>query len=513
MLIFRHDHFKTPADEDELDDIEDDMVVGVIAEIEQEVLNESESDDEEEYGLEEMGAPEPQPDGYSSSDESISSDGSFDPNAEDTDSDDSMLDDEAATVGASSAKRRKEQTGNDGTGPSGSGAGSTGAVDYSHLDEDDETDETVRAIIAAIKKPRSAPPEIKLEDFITDVCFHPGRDIIALATIIGDVHLYEYGTEENKLLRTIEVHAKACRDVEFTEDGRSLITCSKDKCVMITDMETEKLKKLYETAHEEAINKLHVLDERLFATGDDAGTVKLWDFRTKDAIFELKEVEDQITQMLTNEQNKLLLATSADGYLTTYNIGARKLYVQSEPYEEELNCMGIYRGSSKLVAGTSKGRLYTYNWGYFGYHCDMYPGIKSPISLMIPITDRIACVAGEDGNIRACHIAPYRNLGVVGQHNMPIESLDINRNGELLASSSHNNDVRFWNVKYFEDFGDIKYNEKHNAYKEKRHNLPSSKCTNASDFFADMTKEHDDEDDDNAGSSNADTASSSNNIT
>lgn len=508
MLIVRHDHFKTPADEDELDDIDDDMVVGVIAEIEQEVLNESESDDEEEYGLVEMDVPEPQPDGYSSSDESISSDGSFDPNAEDTDSDDSMLDDEAATVGASSAKRRKEQTGNDGTGPSGSGAGSTGAVDYSHLDEDDETDETVRAIIAAIKKPRSAPPEIKLEDFITDVCFHPGRDIIALATIIGDVHLYEYGTEENKLLRTIEVHAKACRDVEFTEDGRSLITCSKDKCVMITDMETEKLKKLYETAHEEAINKLHVLDERLFATGDDAGTVKLWDFRTKDAIFELKEVEDQITQMLTNEQNKLLLATSADGYLTTYNIGARKLYVQSEPYEEELNCMGIYRGSSKLVAGTSKGRLYTYNWGYFGYHCDMYPGIKSPISLMIPITDRIACVAGEDGNIRACHIAPYRNLGVVGQHNMPIESLDINRNGELLASSSHNNDVRFWNVKYFEDFGDIKYNEKHNAYKEKRHNLPSSKCTNASDFFADMTKEHDDEDDDNA-----DTASSSNNIT
>ncbi|EDV94858.1 GH23127 [Drosophila grimshawi] len=490
-----HEHFKSPTNEDELDDTDDDMVAGVIAEIEQDVLNESESDDDE-YDLADMGALV-QHQAASSSDDSISSDGSFDPNAEDTDSDDSMID-EVASAGASSAKRRKEQSADDGAGPSGSDP--SGVSDYSHLDEDDETDETVRAMIAAIKKTRSAPPEIKLEDFITDICFHPERDIIALATIIGDVHLYEYGNEENKLLRTIEVHAKACRDVEFTEDGRSLITCSKDKCVMVTDMETEKLKKLYETAHDDAINKLFVLDERLFATGDDAGTVKLWDFRTKDAIFELKEVEDQITQMLTNEQNKLLLATSADGYLTTYNIGARKLYVQSEPYEEELSCMGIYRGNSKLVAGTSKGRLYTYNWGYFGYHCDMYPGIKSPISLMVPITDRIACVAGEDGNIRACHIAPYRNLGVVGQHNMPIESLDINCSGELLASSSHNNDVRFWNVKYFEDFGDIKYNEKHNAYKEKRHNLPSSKCTNASDFFADMTKEQDD--DDNGGQDN-----------
>ncbi|EDW81631.1 uncharacterized protein Dwil_GK12179 [Drosophila willistoni] len=499
-----HELFKTPLEEDEVEVSEDD-VVGFIAEIEQEVVNESDSEIGE-YDLgDDIGAPEPFERAAANAEDSISSDGSFNPNDEDsdTDSDDSMLDepDEAAVGGASKAKRRKDDDG-----PSGSSNRNQDSDGNAFdMDEDDETDETVRAIIAAIKKPRSAPPEIKLEDFITDICFHPERHIIALATIIGDVHLYEYSNEENKLLKTIEVHAKACRDVEFTEDGRSLITCSKDKSVMITDMETEKLKKLYETAHDDAINKLLVLDERLFASGDDSGTVKLWDFRTKDSIFELKEIEDQVTQMITNDQKKLLLATSADGYLTTFNIGARKLYVQSEPYEEELNCMGIYRGNSKLVVGTSKGRLYSYNWGYFGYHCDMYPGIKSPISLMIPITERIACVAGEDGNIRACHITPYRNLGVVGQHNMPIESMDINTNGELLASSSHNNDVRFWNVKYFEDFGDIKYNEKHNAYKDKRHNLPSSKCTNASDFFADLAKEdnNDNENDDaTAGPSN-----------
>ncbi|XP_002031574.2 WD repeat-containing protein 55 homolog [Drosophila sechellia] len=493
-----HNNFKTPSDEDELDDLDEDMVVGVIAEIEQEVLNESDSDNDE-YDLVDMGAPVPDNDGDVSYDgnDSISSDDSFDPNAADSDSDDSMLDEAGggSAGGATSAKKRKDDDN-----PSGSNKQPEANFD---LDEDDETDETVRAMIAAIKKPRSSPPEIKLEDFITDICFHPDRDIIALATIIGDVHLYEYDNEANKLLRTIEVHSKACRDVEFTEDGRFLLTCSKDKCVMVTDMETEKLKKLYETAHDDAINTLHVLNENLFASGDDAGTVKLWDLRTKNAIFELKELEDQITQLTTNEQSKLLLATSADGYLTTFNISARKMYVQSEPYEEELNCMGVYRGDSKLVVGTSKGRLYTYNWGQFGYHCDMYPGIKSPISLMIPITDRIACVAGEDGNIRACHIAPYRNLGVVGQHNMPIESLDVNASGELIASSSHNNDVRFWNVKYFEDFGEIKYNEKHNAYKELRHNLPSSKCSNTSDFFADLTKEDADGDDDpGAGPSN-----------
>lgn len=426
-----------------------------------------------------------------------------------TDSDDSMNDDgakggqdkaktktSATNAQASSSKQAAANTDEGGGGVAGGSVaddnGEDGARSILELDENDEDDDTVKAIIAAIKKPRSSPPEIKLDDFVTDICFHPERDIIALATITGDVALYEYSNDGNTLLRTIEVHAKACRDVEFTEDGRNILTCSKDKSIMVTDMETEKLKKFYESAHDEAINKLHVIDENLFATGDDSGTVKLWDLRTKNEIFALKEVEDYITQLLTNEQGKLLLVTSGDGYLTTLNIGARKLYVQSEPYEEELTCMGVYRGDSKLVVGTSKGNLYTYNWGQFGYHCDKFPH-KSPMCEMIPITDRIACVAGEEGIIRAVHIAPFRNLGVVGQHSMPIESMDINHSGELIASSSHNNDVRFWHVKYFEEFGDIKYNEKHNSFKEKRHNLPSSKFSNASDFFSDLAKEGGDE--------------------
>lgn len=150
--------------------------------------------------------------------------------------------------------------------------------------------------------------------------------------------------------------------------------------------------------------------------------------------------------------------------------------------------MGLYRNESKLVIGTSKGRLYSFNWGQFGYHCNMYPGIKTPISEMIPVTDRIGCVAGEEGTIRATHIAPYRNLGIVGQHTLPVTALDINSTGELIASSSDNNDVRFWNVKYFEDFGEIKYNEKHNKHKDSHHNLPSSKVTNTGDFFADLAK-------------------------
>lgn len=52
----------------------------------------------------------------------------------------------------------------------------------------------------------------------------------------------------------------------------------------------------------------------------------------------------------------------------------RKLYVQSEQYDEELTCMGLFRNESKLVVGSSKGRFYNYNWDEFGLHSNMFPG-------------------------------------------------------------------------------------------------------------------------------------------
>lgn len=360
------------------------------------------------------------------------------------------------------------------------------AIDSYNADE--EEDEVLRAIIAEIKKPRSKPPDIKIKDFVTDLSFHTTNDILAIGTVTGDIFVYSYSNEENKLLNLLEVHAKACRTVEFSDDGSCLISSSRDKSIMITDVETTKLKRFWDAAHNEPVYSMLIIDEHMFATGDDGGTVKLWDTRqhSVDPIFSLKEVDDYISCLVTTDAKKYLLATSGDGYLTTLSIPGRRMYVQSEPYEDELTSMGVFRNESKLIVSSSKGNFYSFNWGQFGYHCDTFTVPLSPVSKMIPITERIAVTGGEEGVLRAMHMVPGRVLGVVGQHGLAIESLDINHSGDLIASSSHDNDIRFWNIKYFEDFNDIKYNEKSNTRRALNHNLPSSSHANRADFFSDL---------------------------
>lgn len=354
-------------------------------------------------------------------------------------------------------------------------------------DENEETDEVLRAIISEIKKPRDKPPDIKTDDFVVDLSFHSDQNLLAVATVTGDILLYRCSNDANELVNTLEVHTKACRTVEFTSDGKSLVSSSRDKSIVLTDAETGKMKRFWDDAHPEPIYSMTLVDDNMFATGDDEGTVSLWDLRQRDAkpIFSLKEVEDYIT-CLQPLQHKYLLATSGDGYLTTLSIPGKALYVQSEPYEEELTSVGVFRNESKLIVSSSKGNFYAFNWGQFGYHCDAFTCPMSPIARMIPITERIAVTAGEEGILRAMHVVPGRVLGIVGQHSLGVEAMDINYSGELIASSSHDNDIKFWNIKFFEDFDDIKYNEKPNTRNALRHNLPSSSQANRADFFADL---------------------------
>ncbi|GAB0094290.1 WD repeat-containing protein 55 homolog [Sergentomyia squamirostris] len=344
----------------------------------------------------------------------------------------------------------------------------------------DEDYAIVQRIISELKMPRNHPKEIKTEDFVTDLSFHPISDHLAVALITGDVLFYKYSLEENQLVNTFELHMKACRDVEFSEDGDVLYTTSKDKSIMITDVNTGKLRRFYDEAHETAIYCVRPINENLIATGDDDGYLKVWDLRTAEKVplFSLHEVDDYISCIHSNDSKKIILMTSGDGYLTSINLGARKMYVQSEQYEEELTCMGLYRNDSKLVVGTSKGRMYSFNWGEFGYHCDVFNGPKTSTNAMLPITQRMGVLGCEDGLLRAVNTVPGRSLGVVGQHNLAVETMDISNTGEFIASSSHDNDIRFWNIKYFEDFDDDM------PAKDSRYNLPSSKYTNARDFFS-----------------------------
>lgn len=134
-------------------------------------------------------------------------------------------------------------------------------------EDDEEEDDVIKAIIAATKTVRTHPPDINIDDFVVDLSFHPEQDILAVGTMSGDTFIYKYTVDENTLVNTLELHTKAIRDIEFGMDGSTLFSTSKDRSILLADVETGKYKRMYEQAHEVPVCKLNVFSETGFATG------------------------------------------------------------------------------------------------------------------------------------------------------------------------------------------------------------------------------------------------------
>lgn len=375
------------------------------------------------------------------------------------------------------------------------------AEDESKPDAVDEEDDLIKALKAAReKKERNSPPDIKTSELITDISFHPEADVIAVGNISGELSVFKYSNESNTIQKKLKLSKKTLRGLEFDDAGSSLLTISKDKSLRILDTETWTVKHKYVKCHDSPLYSCASLDHNISVTGDEDGFVKMWDNRQGDtSIMTFKRFDEFVSSFLKIDEHHLI-AASGEGTIQSFDLRQKKPDIQSEMYDGELNCMGTVRSGTKLVVGSGTGPLYLFSKDQYGLHSDQFPGHPDGVNALIPITDNVVITGCEDGNIRAVHLYPHRFLGVIGHHEdeFPIERLDVNTTGEIVASISHDNRVKFWNVTYLEEMDYEKQkkpgilpktairskSKKQQLLREAEHQLPSSSRGNKREFFS-----------------------------
>ncbi|XP_056372697.1 WD repeat-containing protein 55 isoform X3 [Hyla sarda] len=337
---------------------------------------------------------------------------------------------------------------------------------------------------------RDTPMDISFEAAVNTIAFHPSQDIFAAGDVDGDVFLYSYSCIEdgNKELWSSGHHLKSCRDSAFSSDGQQLFTVSKDKSIHILNVEEGKLVKRITKAHDSALNSLLLIDENLFATGDESGLLKLWDLRRGTAFMEMKNHEDYISDMTIDQNKKMLLTASGDGTMGVFNIKRRRFELLSEYQNGELTSVSIMKRGKKVACGSSEGTIYLFNWNGFGATSDRFAVKAESIDCMLPISDNIVCTGSIDGIIRAINILPNRVIGTVGQHpGEPIEQLAKSRDGKFLASCAHDQKVKFWDVS---NVGSIIVDVYRKRKKNRQLTALSKKAFGgADDFFADLKED------------------------
>uniref|UniRef100_A0A8C4R0F3 WD repeat domain 55 n=1 Tax=Eptatretus burgeri TaxID=7764 RepID=A0A8C4R0F3_EPTBU len=293
------------------------------------------------------------------------------------------------------------------------------------------------------------PEDVSFEACVSSLSLHPQNDIFAAGDLDGDVFLYSYSCFErgNRELWSSGHHQKACRDIAFSPSGRELFSTSKDKAILLFDVELGRLVQIVKKAHDTPIYSLLVMSEHLVATGDDSGTVRLWDFRHGSYIMSLQEQDDYISCMAADNHNRILLATSGDGTLCSFNIRRRRFDVLSEPQDGDLTSVVIMKEGQKVVCGSAEGRLHIFNWDGFGVPSDHLRTDGPTVDCLASVSTQLLCAGAMDGVIRAVSILPNRVIGALGQHlHHPVECLAVSHDSRLLASAGHDQRIKFWST-------------------------------------------------------------------
>ena len=402
-------------------------------------------------------------------------------------------------------------------------------------DQQDTEDPLIKALKAAKErkniKERNAPPDLKFSNEVMDISFHSERDLLGVSLIDGQIDIFEFSNEENTLRKRLKIHKTSVRSLEFDVLGTRIFSGSGGPgdtgTVKITDVETSQVVFKAIKCHSSPLYKVKPMTEHLFATGDEDGTVKLWDSRqnpTNDKngsfgqVMEAKPFEEFVSDIFFNpnlDEGRRMVVSSGEGTLQSFNVRGKRPDIQSEQYNSELTSLACVHRDSKLVAGSGDGKLYMFNWGEFGYHSADFPGHPDAINDLVAVTDNVIVTACEDGAIRAVHLYPHRFIGTVGHHHgnsgrpvdFPIEKLDVSRSGDIIASTSHDQRIKFWNISYLEK---MEYKKTRKPYlqpkkhsqgtktrrkdakmlqsREVEHQLPSSKRGNRKEFFSAMNE-------------------------
>ncbi|EGR27280.1 WD repeat protein [Ichthyophthirius multifiliis] len=328
----------------------------------------------------------------------------------------------------------------------------------------------------------------------------------------------EYNSDDVKDVLILKHHTQSTRSCNFSPNGLLLSSGSKDNSIAIIDTNGQ-IVLHQKNAHKEPINLVQFLNDDVLISGDDNGTIKIWDLKSSQCVYEGKEQTETITGVTVSQDFNFLLTTSLDGSLSVYDIrkansSKDKLYALSDCMEEDLTSICLVKDGKFVATSSSEGNILLFKWDWFGDFKDRVLLNTASIDTMIKLDENTLITGGEDGFVRGVSVFPNKQLQILGEHeeddNFPITKIALSHCKNILASISHDNSIKFYDVQQFvnkrmkigqntwEGYVSGDENESNSVIDEENKSKKGGKNIEENDSeFSDIEEEDNDNDDEN----------------
>ncbi|KAK2075785.1 hypothetical protein QBZ16_001526 [Prototheca wickerhamii] len=284
------------------------------------------------------------------------------------------------------------------------------------------------------------------------LAMHGSEALFAAALIDGRVLVSGYGRDGLASKHDIQLWPEqSARAVAFSPGSQLLLVGSADAELAHVDVATGAAVQRLSAAHEHPITCAEVVgEEGLVAVGDEGGCVRLWDPRDpgRRPARSWEPHADYVSDLTWSAARASLLSVSGDGRLARMDPRLGKVQERSEEdVDDELLSVAVVKQGRKIVCGTTTGVVNIWSWGYWNDCSDRLTGHPESTEAIVKLDEDTIVTGSSDGMLRVCSVQPNRLLGVLGAHaDYPIEHLALSGDGAVLASASHDQTVKLWDL-------------------------------------------------------------------
>jgi WD40 repeat protein len=119
-----------------------------------------------------------------------------------------------------------------------------------------------------------------------------------------------WNAPDQRVARTLTCHSAALKDVQWSSDGTSVLSCGFDQTIQLSDIESGSQLKVFLENQFVNVLRFHPLQQQLFLAGGSKGTIKLWDLRTGKSVCEYSKALGQVMDLDFSPDGKRFVSTS-----------------------------------------------------------------------------------------------------------------------------------------------------------------------------------------------------------
>jgi WD40 repeat protein len=287
------------------------------------------------------------------------------------------------------------------------------------------------------------------EGQIRTVAFHPSEPLMVTGGSEGEVRFWStQDILENRFapLRIVQAHSNSVIDLDFSPDGRHLVTASWDDSVVVWDVDAGTVsRRLIEEGNVSSV--VFSQDGRwlvvALSIGEQGGLLQLW----KSDGWQLVTTLGGKAPIAIGPDSRLLAATGADG-----SVILRDLY-QQRPLGAPLPRPGTPRavtfvGNRLLAAGGRQDSLRIWNIATGTLQREPIPAGHGGIDAIAAGPNHLLVTAGSNDRLLLWDLEDPSRLShrTIARHEGRVFALDMSIDGGRVVSGGFDNTLRVWDV-------------------------------------------------------------------